>query len=62
MEEGVCGLEEEEWSDGVYLEGLAPFFDRHSECGTIVIVDSCIGDYEVEMLDVVFGLEGFDGG
>jgi len=62
LEEGVRGLEEEEGGDGVYLECFCPFVDGHLQGWTKVIAHSCVGDYEVEVGNVVFGLERVDGG
>lgn len=60
MEKRIGGLEEDEGSDGVDLKGLAPLVDRYVDRWPKIIDDSCIGDYEVEILNSVFGLERFD--
>jgi hypothetical protein len=61
LEEGLRGAEEEDRAQSVDYKGVEVFILRGRGRGAVAAEDTRVGDDDVEMGDVVLGLEGGDG-
>ena len=61
LEEGLRGAEEEDRAQSVDYKGVEEFVLRGGERRAVATKDTRVGDNDVEMGDVVLGLEHGDG-